>query len=380
MIPTPSRPVVHVIAPSPAGGAESVIVALACGAAESTRVILLNQTAAAGDPPLPMASRLRRCGVEVVEVRQGRRHYFAEVREVAGIVRRLGAGLLHTHGYHGTVVGYAAARRTGLPAVATVHGYLERNLKERLYNVVDRWILRRFDAVVAVSDGIAEQLRRSGIEAERLFVVQNGIAPPDAGACRDSARQEFGVELGDRVVGWVGRLSPEKGPDLFLEALGELGPGIRGVLIGDGPELTSLRRQAARLGLLETDRVIFAGHRSDASRLLPAFDVLALTSRVEGTPMVVLEAVAANVPVAAFAVGGIPQLLTTESAWLAPPLDVPRLVEALREATGSGESGRSRAAAALAHLGDRLSMHHWLQRLNAVYGRISGRGQPLYPQ
>ena len=359
--------VAHLIAPAPAGGAESVILALASAASDRSRVIVLNQVATGDDAAAPLSEQLRERGVTYDELRCGRRRYAAEVRAVAKLLRREAVSLLHTHGYHATVVGYFAAKAAGLPVVATVHGYLSRNAKERFYNVVDRFLLRRFDAVIAVSRQIAEQLSASGVPSSRVHVVQNGLS--DRGAVlpsdRRRARHLLGVSETAPLVGWVGRLSPEKGADLLLDALAESDSTIQAVIVGDGAEAAALRERAARLGL--SARTIFTGFRGDASALFPAFDVLALTSRREGTPMVLLEAVAAHVPIVAFRVGGIPDLLDDTTAWLVPPGSVSLLGEALRDALQSPERRAERAAAARRKIAEALSGERWLQRIDEVY-------------
>jgi glycosyltransferase involved in cell wall biosynthesis len=362
-------PVVHVIAPSLAGGAESVVLALASGAKERTHVVILNQMAHSETPLQPLVLQLRQRGVKADEIRCGRRQYSAEARSLAEHLRGVGASLVHTHGYHATWVGHKAAAAVGLPAVATVHGYLTRSLKERVYNALDRRLLRRFDAVIAVSLGIRDQLVGSGVPPERVHFIQNGLVHM-AQVDRASARRALDIGLDQRVVGWIGRLSEEKGPDLFIRGLAASGVPLRGVVIGEGPELQRLVSLARDLGLSEDNRVRFAGFRPDASELIPAFDVIALTSRMEGTPMVIMEAVAAGVPIVSFAVGGIPDLLSDDSAWIVPPGNVDALADALRHAYEAPERGMVRARAARSRLADRLSPEQWLRRVWKVYDLV----------
>lgn len=363
-------PVVHVISPSPAGGAESVVVALASATRDRTRAVILNQVSDPAAPPLPLVTQLRQHGVATDEIRCGRRRYRAEARTLERLLRQAGAGLIHTHGYHGTWVGYFAAKPLNLPLVATVHGYLTRSIKERLYNALDRRLLRKFDAVIAVSQGIRDQLVKSGVRPDRVRVVQNGLAAPARAMGRSEARELLGLGPEERAVGWIGRLSPEKGPDLFLRALARSDAGT-GVIVGEGPEHPRLIELARSLGI--QDRVRFAGFRPNAAELLPAFDVMALTSRMEGTPMVILEAVAAGVPIVAFEVGGIPQLLNNETAYLVPAEDVQALADALRAALTAPGVAAGRARDAHAALADRLSLDRWLEKVWSVYVLATGK-------
>jgi len=305
------------IAPAEAGGAESVVLAVAAAAPERTRVILLNQVAAATAGSHPLAELLRQQGVGVDEVRCGRRRYGAESRAITRLLLSANAALLHTHGYHATLVGWHAARRARLPVVGMVHGYLDRNLKERLYRALERWVLRRCDATITVSQRIRDARVTSGVNPRRIHVIQNGIAPREKIGDRGEARRLLALEPNESVIGWVGRLSREKGADLLLEAMSGESVPARVVTVGDGPERPALAAQARLLWTSAARASVhFAGQQQGAAGLIPAFDLLALTSRTEGTPMVILEAVAAGVPIVAFKVGGIPDLLGDDDAWL----------------------------------------------------------------
>ncbi|MFN9575865.1 MAG: glycosyltransferase, partial [Gemmatimonadota bacterium] len=129
-------------------------------------------------------------------------------------------------------------------------------------------------------------------------------------------------------VGWVGRLSHEKGADLFVEAMMRCPRSDAiGVIVGDGPQRRDLQ---ARVGPGAAIRLV--GSRPDIGQLMPAFDVLAISSRAEGTPMVLLEAMSARVPIASFAVGGIPELLPADAAWFAAPGDTAGLAASIAAA------------------------------------------------
>lgn len=371
---TGARPIAHLIAPAQIGGAESVVLALAAARADRTRVIIINQTAAADSAPHPLTDQLRARGVAVDEVRCGRRRYFDEARAVARLLETSRTALLHTHGYHGTLVGWMAARRARIPIVATVHGYLDRDFKERLYGRLDRWVMRRFDAVIAVSRGVEDVLQRGGHARERLVVVKNGMPPLAQPHARARARELLGVSSEGPIVGWIGRLSVEKGADLFVQAMAAMEPAVTAIIVGDGPERPRLERMAVELAQGSArQHIVFAGAQADAARLLSAFDVLALSSRTEGMPMVILEAVNAGVPVVAFRIGGIPDLLAEDSAWLVPPLDPDALRHALREALASPDEARRRAAHAKEVLTLELSTEKWVERVWAVYSQVQSR-------
>ena len=141
--------VVHVIAPAPYGGAESVVTALA--AAAWRRGAQVGVAALIAHPQSGrFVARVRAANVPVWEIRAGVRGYATEVRRVRDIVRSEGVGILHTHGYHADAAGYLAARWSGVPVVATVHGFTGGDRKNRAYEWFDRQLLRRFEAVACV--------------------------------------------------------------------------------------------------------------------------------------------------------------------------------------------------------------------------------------
>jgi glycosyltransferase involved in cell wall biosynthesis len=252
--------------------------------------------------------------------------------------------------------------------VATLHGYAGGDARNRFYEWLDGKLLARFDAVLCVSEAQRERMRRSGCAAERLALVPNGHAPGPL-LPRAEARARLGLPAAGAAIGWIGRLSVEKGADLFLEALARLAPGAGlGIVIGDGAERAGLEARARALGLGE-DRLRFAGFRGDAPSLLAAFDAVVISSRTEGLPVVLLEAASAGTPLAAFAVGGIPDVLGAASGWLAPTGDVEALARALGDLLGNPGEAQARAREAQRILASRFGAERWLEQVDAVHAR-----------
>ncbi len=363
-------PVVHVIAPALIGGAEAVVRSLAIATQRgggSAQVATLLQ----GQGDHPFLEQLQDAGVAVWPVRCGRRRYLMEVTAVSSVLRRSNARLVHTHVYHADFVGYMAARRCGIPVVATVHGFTGGDLKNRIYQRIDRLLLRRFDAVLCVSNELRVTMLRAGCDPAKVHVVPNGYLAVSTFS-RENSRERLGLNATGFVVGWIGRLSHEKGPDLLVDALATLDvPDAVAVLIGDGPERANLEQQIRR-SQLSPARVRLAGYREDAARLLSAFDVLVISSRTEGLPIVLLEAMSAGVPVVAFGVGGMPEVLDRSTGWLIQAEDARALGSALVEVRQQEAEAKRRAAAARELVTNRFGPEGWLKRLDEVYAEVLG--------
>jgi glycosyltransferase involved in cell wall biosynthesis len=308
-------------------------------------------------------------GVELVELRIPPRRYWTERRWVARRLERAPATVLHSHGYHADLVAWLATGLVRRPVVATAHGFTGGGLKNRLYEWLDRAALRRFSAVVAVSDPLGRSLRAAGIPAERVHVIPSGWAPNGEPLDREAARAALHLPTERRVVGWVGRLTAEKGAEIFLAAgarLREEPPLLS--IIGDGPQRRSLAALATQLGL--DSRIRWHGQIAEAARLLRAFDAVVLSSWTEGTPMILLEAISAGVPVVSTAVGGIPDVVGDREALLVPPGDPPLLAEAIRRCLDERALTADRIGAARKRLAERFAGDRWLEQYETVYRAV----------
>jgi glycosyltransferase involved in cell wall biosynthesis len=229
--------------------------------------------------------------------------------------------LLHCHDAKADLYGFLLRLlHPSLRIISTLHGWTEKTRRGRFYSRLDKAILRRFDAVVAVSEYTATIARSYGIR--RTVVVPNGIDPE---AWRPTASRDAHPNDPPFTVAFVGRISAEKGPLEFVEtarAASRKEPGIRFVVLGEGPDLPAMRAAVASAGLsLNFD---FRGYQppTELKTAYRTMDVLALPSRREGLPMALLEACAMGVCVAAFSVGGIPEVIVHgQNGLLAKPGD-----------------------------------------------------------
>ena len=310
------------------------------------------------DPPNAFLDAARADGVEVDVIRERFRFDPGVIRELSRIVHRRAPHIIQTH----MVKSHFLVKLSGLWRryvwVAYHHGYTTTDWKMLAYNQLNRWSLPSATRVVAVCVPFAAELSRAGVAADRITVCHNSVAAPAPVGQREreALRATLGVAEDERLVLAVGRLSREKGHVDLVRALAIL----RGLnvelkwklaIVGEGPERRRIERVARAEGV--DRRVVFAGHTGNVWPYYAIADLLALPSHSEGSPNVLLEAMAAGLPVVAAAVGGVPELAAHEkSALLVPPGDVTAFAAALnRLLTDVPLARRLGAAAARATVG-----------------------------
>lgn len=259
--------------------------------------------------------------------------------------------------------------------VAFHHGYTRSSWKILLYQQLDRLTLRHADHVVTVCRPFAEKLLQRGVRSPNLCVVSNFVVPrprPPAGS-RERIRARLGIGLQERIFITIGRLSLEKAQQDLIAAFRKTlertsGQALRLILVGDGPERARLTDLAAPLG----SKVLFTGHVADPWELLHAADVFVLPSHSEGSPLVMFEAMAAGLPIAATAVGGVPETLEDGSTGLlVPPGEPGALADALVRLASDGAL-RARLGNAAAAALKKFSPDGYASRMLDIYEAVPG--------
>ncbi len=266
------------------------------------------------DPLFDIGRRAAALNIDYVEVEERHSIDLSPWRAIRRVVRDREIDIVHSHEYKTDLIAAYLARVEGVRPLATVHGWSGHSRRERwLYYPVDRRLLKSFPAVVAVSSDIAQTLIATGVPADRISVVLNGIdhreyrRDPDR---RTEVRRELGISDDDVVIGAVGRIEREKRYDLLVNAFADLAgkyPNVRLFVAGDG----SLRSHVEAIARTRCPqgRCVFLGHRTDVGRVHNAFDLLVQSSENEGTPNAVLEAMAFETPIVATDVGGTADLV-----------------------------------------------------------------------
>lgn len=318
-----------------------------------------------------------------VKPREKGRDWFRVVRcygMIHSCLRKGSFDLVHTHGYFADLTGIPASKMLGIPVLSTCHGFIgnDRNLK--LYNWLDFRVLRFADRIIAVSDGIRNQLAATGIDGNRIGIIQNAVRadrdPASFEKNRSLKRTVLGISEGVPAIGYIGRLSEEKGIAVLIDACARLRARnipLKLVIIGEGPQRRELESAASNAGL--DGSVAFAGFQRDIEQWLPSLDVFVLPSFTEGTPMALLEAMACGIPVVASAVGGIPQVVRSgENGILTPPGSPEEIMKALVSISGDRAFRKRLSEAAKKTIQTRYSASGWIRKIEAEYEETAGTG------
>ncbi len=251
---------------------------------------------------------------------------------VVRLARAWRADLLHLHGFGGSTIGRAAGRITGIPCV--IHEHVCDARIGMVQRLADRMLSRQTALAIAVSGPVRDFLvAKRSVAEDRVRILCGGV-PVEAFNVSPSGewRRRLGIPEDLLIVATIGRLHASKGlPDYLKAARRIVDTFPRGVflVVGAGELPRELEREARELGLGEA--VMFTGHCEDVPSLLAEVDVVAISSVTEGGPLTLFEAMAAGRPIAATAVGAVPEVLGAEEAGLVvPPGDVEALADSLR--------------------------------------------------
>ena len=318
----------------------------------------------------------REMGITVDVINERFRFDPSVISQLRTIVARRAPDVIQTH----MIKSHFLVKLTGLgnahPWIAYHHGYTSTDKKMLAYNQLNRWSLRSAERVITVCAAFSKQLTRAGVRPERISVCHNSvkaprrISPPEQRALR----KKFQISDNERVIVSVGRLSREKGHEDLVQAIAsvrEMDPTLKFkvLLVGDGPELQQLESRTADLRLNE--EIVFVGHVSDVTPFYSIADVLALPSHSEGSPNVLLEAMAAGIPVVATAVGGVPEIAVSgENALLVPARHPHEFAEALLQILNEQDLAEKLAANATIRARE-FSPEAYAHRMIHIYKQVS---------
>ncbi|HEY1220766.1 MAG: glycosyltransferase [Bryobacteraceae bacterium] len=288
-----------------------------------------------GEPAEHFIRAVQECGVPLTVIRERHVFDFGVIPQLHSVVRSCQPDVIWTNGVKTHFLVRFSGLNKGCGWTAFHHGYTTTTFKTKLYNQLNRWSLRAADRVLTVCAAFAAELERNCAARERIRVQDLPFRPfpaisPDRAV---RLRRELGLGEDTRVLVTIGRLSKEKGHADLIRAIARLrdrAPDLPCCLlvVGSGREEARLTRLCGKLGLEGAVRLV--GYQEDVRPYLALADVFVLSSHSEGSPNVLLEAMAAEIPVVATSVGGVPEMMENEKhALLVPDRDVPALAGAI---------------------------------------------------
>jgi len=305
-------------------------------------------------------------------------HLLAATRELIRLLKQHEIQILCAHGHKARMLGWFAAKWLRIPIVGISHGWTGEDKKVQLYDRIDKWMHRRMNHIVCVSQGQADKVIRFGTPARRISVIYNAVRMDRFDVPSDiSYRQRLESLFPNKpklIIGTAGRLSPEKGFDILItaaEKLVESVPDVGIVIFGDGFLQEPLQKQIADLGLAQS--VVLAGFTGELDQYMYHFDLFVQSSRTEGMPSVLLEAMSARTAVVATQVGGTGELVVEGSTGLmVPPNDPDALADAIQKVLSDdelcrtmGENGRQRVA-------QHFALEVQVEKYWELFGRLLG--------
>lgn len=317
-------------------------------------------------------------------------HYFRirpNAEKIAKVLNRLKIDLLYMNNQPSSnLEGIMAARDVNIPCIQ--HSRIGAELNSVEVNAVNNWLTR----MICVSQGVKEMFVAQGVDASKCSVVYNGIAPDTKPAISASEiRKTWGVGEGEILIGTVGSLIKRKRINDLIEALANLqfqnsgekttpihpplskgGEwGLKCMIVGDGPERESLRREVVEKGL--QGNVIFTGFQSDAISYINAMDIFALPSENEGLPRVILEAMLMAKPVIACDVTGSAELVVDgETGFLVSVKNPEMLADALSKLIASGDMRNQMGKNARKMVFEKFSMDAYVSGVSKIFEEVIG--------
>ena len=299
------------------------------------------------------------------------------IYKIYTFLRQTQYDIIHSHGYFTDICSLPVARMLGIKCISTCHGFIDINKKLKFYNMLDKKVLRLCDQVICVSDNIYDLLLRSGLNQNKMQIIPNTVdinrERNKTGSIRQRIRKQLYAEEDHLVIGYVGRLSEEKGLKTLVLAFGSvvrIKPKSRLWLVGEGPLLSELQKLAKSMGLSE--HILFTGFREDVENILQGMDIFVLPSYTEGTPLALLEAMSLGVPVIASSVGQIPKIITSgENGILTKSGDAQAIAQNILLISMDKTLARTFSQNSIKTIKSTYSISTWTRKIEEIYYNVT---------
>jgi len=341
------------------------------------------------DKEFNITTRARARGLTFYEIEERGKLDLRVLRALREIVQQYDINLVHGHDYKSDLFAYLLRRRMSrhrFALVSTAHAWVMLGLRGELYRRLDLALMRRFDHLIAVSHATKEEMVAAGVPSGLIQVIHNAIDTEAWASHQTDAtlREELGLGPAVPVIGYVGRIMPEKDLETWLRAAALVArqyPEAQFVLVGegrDGVTLVQLQQLAVDLGIAE--RVHFPGYRASLLPVYATFDLFMMSSRREGLPNSILEAMAMSLPVVTTDVAGARELVVDGlTGYVLPQRDVEGLARAIMTLVGSTPCRQRMAQAGRERIEQEFSFLRRMQRIETLYAKVLGLQPPQSP-
>jgi glycosyltransferase involved in cell wall biosynthesis len=332
------------------------------------------------DQEFSIGEKARAKGLTFYEIEERGKFDIRVLKTLREIVLRHDITLIHAHDYKTDLFAFLLRRwlwRRKLALLSTAHAWVMLGFRGELYRRLDLRLMRRFDHLIAVSHATKKEMVDDGVPSDLISVIHNGIDTEVWARSKlsISLRAELNLTGAFPVIGYVGRIMPEKDLETWLRAAALVRkrfPQARFVMVGEGKDnsyLEQLKRLAAELGIAE--RTHFPGYRSDLLPVYASFDLFLLSSRREGLPNSILEAMAIGLPVVTTDVAGAKELVVNgETGFIVPQQDVQGLARAVLTILGDEQHRSAMAQAGRRRVECEFSFSGRLRRIEDLYEQI----------
>lgn len=326
-------------------------------------------------PPMGMREEMEKRGIDFIALNRKRYSKFSPgiILDLYRLIKKKNVHIIRTHKYRSNFYGRIAAWLARVPVIISsehnIYVYKEKRLVRRITNYVLSGIT---DLMVAVSDAVAKDLiKYDGIDQSKIITLHNGVDTDrfDGKEKSINIRLELRLGINDFVLGFIGRLVPNKGLHYLIDEVSILKKehdNIKLLIVGDGSLIDSLKRKVKKLDLI--DNVQFAGERRDIVDILSCIDIFVMPSVKEGLPNALLEAMAMRRPVIATNIGGIPEVVENNKTGILIESGKPKaLAESVKRLKENGELARSMGNEARIHILDKFSIVSAVEKWQSLY-------------
>ncbi len=308
--------ILQFICPTGFYGAERWILALAQHLPRDLARCDLAVTLEDNSKELELVKKYREDYGEAYELPMSNRFDLSVINKLVALIKEKNIDIIHTHGYKSDIIGVIAAKKAGIKCVITPHGFENaKDLKLKFFVWLGCKAMSYADVVAPLSPQLIEDTKRIGVPENKITYIQNGVDLSEVEAQKTKSNPYKSNT--EKRIGFIGQMISRKNISDILDLFDELAnqhKSVRLILVGDGEQREMLEAHSATLK--NSSKIDYLGFRQDRLELLQSFDLFVMTSTLEGIPRCLMEACAMEIPVAAYNIPGIDQLISHQKTGL----------------------------------------------------------------